>query len=115
MLKSVRSLEAFSAALAIMLVALGVATANAQVKPGDMVTIENSYKVKDVVSPGVFFKVQRGMSMKIIPTSRVDWPPPYKDATEKYSSQVALAPDHRSVVGYVAGQPFPLAGLGRAI
>ena len=39
---------------------------------------------------------------------RVDWPPPYKDATEKYSSQVQLSKDHRSLIGYVAGQPFPL-------
>jgi hypothetical protein len=48
------------------------------------------------------------MSMKIAPTQRVDWPPPYKDATEKYSGQVRLSPDHRSLIGYVAGQPFPL-------
>ncbi len=46
--------------------------------------------------------------MKIVPTERIDWPPPYKEATEKYSSQVRLSPDHRSLVGYVAGQPFPL-------
>ena len=46
--------------------------------------------------------------MDIVPTERVDWPPPYKDATEKYSSQVRLTDDHRSLVGYVAGQPFPL-------
>jgi Protein of unknown function (DUF1329) len=39
---------------------------------------------------------------------RIDWPPPYKDATEKYASQVRLSKDHRTVVGYVAGQPFPL-------
>src|SRR5260370_32450495 len=48
------------------------------------------------------------MSMKIVPTERVDWPPPYKDATEKYSAQVRLSQDKRSLVGYVAGQPFPL-------
>ena len=48
------------------------------------------------------------MSMKIVPTGEVDWPPPYKDATEKYSAQVRLSHDNRSLVGYVAGQPFPL-------
>ena len=48
------------------------------------------------------------MQMKIVPTQRIDWPPPYKDATEKYSSQVSLSSDGRSVLGYVAGQPFPL-------
>ena len=80
----------------------------AQVKPGDFVTPENASKVKDLVGPGVYYKVERGMTMKIVPTQRVDWPPPYKDATEKYSSQVRLSRDKRSVVGYVAGQPFPL-------
>jgi hypothetical protein len=48
------------------------------------------------------------MSMQIVPAERCDWPPPYKDATEKYSAQVRLTDDHRSLIGYVAGQPFPL-------
>jgi hypothetical protein len=80
----------------------------AGVKPGDFINPDNAAKVKDLVSPGVFYKVQRGMTMKIVPTERIDWPPPYKDATEKYSSQVQLSKDHRTVIGYVAGQPFPL-------
>jgi Protein of unknown function (DUF1329) len=46
--------------------------------------------------------------LKIVPAQRVDWPPPYKEATEKYASQVRLAQNNRSIVGYVAGQPFPL-------
>src|SRR6204780_5940611 len=82
----------------------------AGVKPGDFINPENAYNVRDLVSPGVFYRVQHGMTMKIGPTVRVDWPPPYKDATEKYSSQVQLSTDHRTVVGYVAGQPFPLIG-----
>ncbi len=95
---------------ALSLFALGVLSgiSNAQVKPGDVITPDNGYKVKDLVSPGVMYKVQGGMTMHIVPTERVDWPPPYKDATEKYSAQVRLSADHRSLVGYVAGQPFPL-------
>jgi Protein of unknown function (DUF1329) len=98
------------AGLALTLViALSFATAAlAEVKPGDFITAQNAAKVKDLVSPGVYYKVVHGMEMKIIPSQRVDWPPPYKDATEKYSAQVRLSPDHRSLVGYVAGQPFPL-------
>src|SRR5258708_17950077 len=80
----------------------------AGVKPGVFITVTNATQVKDLVSPGVYYKVQHGMTMKIVPTLRVDWPPPYKDATEKYSSQVQLSKDRRTVVGYVAGQPFPL-------
>ncbi|HKN00842.1 MAG TPA: DUF1329 domain-containing protein [Candidatus Binataceae bacterium] len=95
--------------IALGSVALMLATpAVAQVKPGDVITPDNAAKVKDLVSPGVYWRVQNGMTMKIVPTERIDWPPPYKEATEKYSPQVRLTSDHRSLVGYVAGQPFPL-------
>src|SRR6202046_410281 len=84
------------------------ATARAGVKPGDVITPQNASEVKDLVSTGGYYMVSHAMQMDIVPTERVDWPPPYKDATEKYSSQVRLTDDHRSLVGYVAGQPFPL-------
>src|SRR5579862_3793964 len=102
--RSKRCISAFAALLLSLMMAM---PASAQVKPGDVITPDNAYKVKDVVSPGVFYKVQQGMAMKIAPTNRVDWPPPYQDATEKYSSQVRLSPDGRTVQNYVAGQPFP--------
>jgi hypothetical protein len=107
--KTMSSLAATTAA-ALGLVAMGMfaSTSFAQVKPGDFITPDNAAKVQDLVGPGVYYKVQHGMTMKIAPTERVDWPPPYKDATEKYSSQVRLSQNHKSVVGYVAGQPFPL-------
>src|SRR5262249_40798422 len=94
--------------MAVLALALFTTPGNAQVKPGDVITPENASKVKDLLSPGAYYKVEHGMIMKIVPTERVDWPPPYKDATEKYSGQVRLTQDHRSLVGYVAGQPFPL-------
>jgi len=81
--------------------------ASAQVKPGDRITYGNSYKVKNLVSPGVYYKVVSGMTMRVVPTERIDWPPPYRDATEKYADQVRLSPDGRTAVNYVAGQPFP--------
>jgi len=83
-------------------------SSGAAVKPGDFITAESASKVRDLVAPGVYYKIVNGMSMKIVPTARIDWPPPYKDATEKYSGQVGLSRDRRSVVGYVAGQPFPM-------
>ncbi|MGH7815185.1 MAG: DUF1329 domain-containing protein [Candidatus Binataceae bacterium] len=82
--------------------------ADAAVKPGDVITPQNASQVKDLVSPGVYWVVTHGMRMNIVPAEEIDWPPPYKEATEKYSSQVRLTPDHRTLVGYVAGQPFPL-------
>ena len=80
----------------------------AQVKPGDFITPENASKVAALVSPGVFSKVRYGMTMKIVATERVDPPPPYHSATEEYAGQVRLSDDRRSLVGYVAGEPFPL-------
>jgi hypothetical protein len=82
--------------------------ASAQVKPGDFITPANASKVKSLLSPGEYWRVINGMSMKIIPTGRIDWPPPYKEATEKYSSQVRLAKNQMTMIGYVAGQPFPI-------
>jgi hypothetical protein len=60
------------------------------------------------VSPGAFEAVSKGMEMNIVAPSRVDWPPPYQDATEKYSGQVRLGANNRDLMGYVAGQPFPI-------
>jgi Protein of unknown function (DUF1329) len=90
---------------AVMLTAM---PARAQVKPGDFINDQNAYKVKNLVTPGEFLRIIHGMTLQIVPTERIDWPPPYKEATEKYSSQVRLTPDHRSLIGYVAGEPFPI-------
>src|SRR5208282_1852012 len=96
--------------LTVSLLVLGICTvrASAQVQPGDMITPENASKVQELVSPGQYLRVLHGMTIQVVPTERVDWPPPYKDATEKYASQVRLTPDRRSLVGYVAGEPFPI-------
>src|SRR6202048_2878392 len=80
----------------------------AQVKPGDHISAQNAAAVKDLVSPGTYFAVTKGMGMEIVAPKRVEWPPPFKIATEQYSSQVRLSDNHRDVLGYVAGQPFPL-------
>jgi hypothetical protein len=79
----------------------------AAVSPGDTITTDQADKVADLVSPGNFVLVKQGMTMKIVPTGRLDWPPPYKAATEKYSAQVQLAPDG-TLKNYMAGLPFPL-------
>jgi len=81
--------------------------ARAQVKPGDVITPDNASQVVGLVSPGNFILVRQGMKMKITPTTHLDWPPPYKEATERYSPQVSLGSDGE-LKGYVAGLPFPL-------
>jgi hypothetical protein len=96
---------------AALIISLAPAAALGQVKPGDRITATNAGRVRNLVSPGVYVAVTKGMELDVVPTSRVNWPPPYKEATEKYSAQVRLSGDHRSLVGYVAGQPFPLLDL----
>ena len=91
--------------LAAGLIAAG--PASAEVKPGDVITKENASKVVDLVSPGNYVLVQQGMVMKIVPTDKLEWPPPFRSATEKYSPQVQLAPNG-TLLHYTAGQPFPL-------
>jgi uncharacterized membrane protein YgcG len=91
--------------LATILYAL--APARAAVKPGDVITKDNAGKVVELLSPGNYILVQEGMQLRIVPTDKLEWPPPFKSATEKYSPQVQLSPEG-NLKGYVAGQPFPL-------
>jgi len=93
--------------LLIALVALH-STAAAEFRSGDVINRNNAEKARELLSPGVYWRVQHGMTLKVVPTERIEWPPPYKVATERYSAQVRLSEDHRSLVSYVAGQPFPL-------
>ena len=104
------SLNRFSTVVALAFAIAAVSTAapaRAQVQPGDVITPDNASKVESLVSPGNFILVKQGMTMKIVPTGHLDWPPPYKEATERYSPQVSLTSDGE-LNGYVAGLPFPL-------
>ncbi len=96
------------AAAVMFIVGIAPTVSADQVKPGTKITPANVDLVKDLVSPGVYWRAKNGMVMNVIPTGRIDWPPPYREATEKYSAQVRLASNHLSLEGYVAGQPFPL-------
>lgn len=99
------AMQRFVTVLALLLIAGGTAAADAQ--PGDVISKDNAEKVADLVSPGNLILVKQGMQMKIVPSGRIEWPPGYTAATEKYSSQVAITPDGY-LKNYVAGQPFPL-------
>lgn len=79
----------------------------ADVQPGDVITKANIEKIKDLVSPGVEWCVKHGMTMKIVPYKKIEWNKAYREATEKYGGQTKLAPDGRSLLGHVAGMPFP--------
>ena len=75
--------------------------------PGEIITRSNYPAVQPYLSQGNYELVRKGMPMRIVPSTRLDWPPPYLAATEKYSSQCSLGPEG-SLNGYVAGLPFPL-------
>jgi Protein of unknown function (DUF1329) len=62
--------------------------------------------VRDLVSPGTYVLVRQGMEMNIVPTKGYEWPPPYKQSTEQYSSQVSLDAEG-NLKNYLAGLPFP--------
>lgn len=97
----------FATVLVLAFGMLGSAPVRAQVKPGDVITKDNASTVQHLLSPGNLVLVQQGMQLNIVPAEKLEWPPPYRSATEKYSAQVRLAPDG-SLQNYVAGQPFPL-------
>ena len=65
----------------------------AEVNPGDMITRANADKVKGIIPDGVQWCVNRGMSMTIVPYKKIELPPLYQAATEKYASQVKLKED----------------------
>jgi len=48
--------------------------------------------------------------VRVVSAERLDWPGEFKDATEKYSSQVALDKND-FLTGYTAGMPFPIVNL----
>ncbi len=104
-MKSVCTSSLF-AILAVLLLALSSA-ARADVVPGETINRTNASKVSNLLSPGNYLLVEHGMELNIVPTAKVEWPPPYKSATEKYSAQVKLGSDGR-LLNYVAGLPFPL-------
>ena len=81
--------------------------AAADVSPGETIDKSSLDRVKDLISPGVQWCVEQGMTMKIIAPKPIGWPKRYKEATEKYASQVKLAENGLSLSGHVAGAPFP--------
>jgi hypothetical protein len=91
-------------ALGFLLVAF---PAHADVQPGDRITAENVEKVKDLVSPGLEWCIKRGFPITIVEPKKIEWPQAYREATEKYASQVRLSADGLDMHEYVAGLPFP--------
>lgn len=92
--------------LGVFVFTLAASAARADVKPGDVITAANVDQAKDLISPGLEWCVRHGWPLRIVETKKIDWPKAYREATEKYSAQVALAPDGLTLQNYVAGLPF---------
>jgi uncharacterized protein DUF1329 len=95
------------AVLAAAAVLSAARPSRADVAVGDRITEKNIDKVKDLISPGLEWCIMHGFPVTIGETKRIEWPKAYKEATEKYSGQVKLAPDGLSLKDFIAGQPFP--------
>ncbi len=79
----------------------------ADVQPGDVITRANVAKARELVGPGVAWCVEHGMTMTIVPPKKVEWPRPYRAATEANAGQVRISADGNVLENYVAGLPFP--------
>jgi hypothetical protein len=91
-----------SLALALIFL-LPLRMARADVKAGDVITAANLDQAKELISPGLEWCVRHGWPLRITETRKITWPKAYAEATEKYGSQVKLAPDGLTLQNYVAG------------
>ena len=78
---------------ALVLLAALAAPAGAEIKVGDKFNKDNVDQLKDYISPGMEWCIKHGFPITIGETKKVEWPKAYKEATEKYSSQVKLSSD----------------------
>ena len=92
---------------ALAFVALLASDGRAEVAPGERITAATVGRIHDLTSPGLEWCVAHGFPITVGETRHVAWPRGYQDATERYASQVELAPDGLTVRNYVAGLPFP--------
>jgi hypothetical protein len=72
------NIRAFAALLALSLgfVVGAPPIGHAQVKPGEHIGAANASLVRNLVSPGAYIAVTKGMEMNIVAPGRVLWPPP---------------------------------------
>jgi hypothetical protein len=79
-----------------------------QVVPvGTVINKTNVDKYEQYLSPAMVWIVKRGVELPVTEYRKVEFPPPFREATERYSAQVELAPDGTHKLNHVAGLPFP--------
>ena len=66
---------------------------------GTVVDKDNAEKYGEVLNPTQQYMLKHGATMPVTEYRKYEWQRVYKEATEKYSSQVKLQPDGRDIVG----------------
>jgi len=93
--------------LAIASILVSTSSARSDVKPGDRFDASNVAQIDSLISPGVRWCVEHGMPIRVVESRKIEMPKAYREATDKYSAQVRLSADGRTLENYVAGTPFP--------
>lgn len=78
-----------------------------QAHSGDKIGPQNWEEAKDIVPQNLLKRIKAGYVMEIAPPSHYRTVKEFTDATEKYSGQVKISADGNTLIGYVAGLPFP--------
>ena len=84
------------------------ATAAEQVVPvGTVIDKTNVDKYSEYLSPALAWIVNRGVKLPVEAYTKINYPPPFAEATERYSAQVEISEDGTHKLNHVAGLPFP--------
>jgi hypothetical protein len=83
------------------------ASASAQPKPGTLINAANAPAFARFLPPGAETAIRYGLTIRVVPTKRLDWSAGFTGETEKYSGQVGLDKDDY-ITNYIAGMPFPI-------
>ena len=100
-------LAAALSVVTVMASLLPTASSANDLKPGETISRLNVERIKDLVSPGIYWTVENGMDMKIVPYQKISPPQFFLDATEKYGSQITGI-GHNITLG---GVHYPLTDL----
>jgi len=85
----------------------GFAPSEAIPPAGTVVSAKNIEQWKHLLGPSVQWSVERGATIDVVDHKPVPLEHVRAEATQRYSGQVQLSADKRSMRNYVAGIPFP--------
>ena len=84
-----------------------IASSASQLRANDLIGPGAPEGLQEKLSPATTWCIAHGMTIRVAPYRHVTMPRKYRDATEKYATQVRLSHDD-ALENYVAGLPFPI-------